>query len=231
MNNIDNAIYLVPTPIGNLDDLTKRAFQILNKVDIIACEDTRNSGILFKNLKIFPKQLISYHEHNETSKSDDIIRFVKNGKSVAIISDAGSPGISDPGRIIVKKAIENDIKIIPLPGASAIIPALTASGLIENEFIFAGFPPNKKGRVSFLEKYKYFDIPIIFYESPNRLLKFTEEISDIYGNNSQICIAREISKIHEEFIRGNISDVLQNLKNRENIKGEIVVILKPKKEN
>lgn len=227
-NIVENALYLVPTPIGNLDDITKRAYQILASSDIIACEDTRTSGMLLKYLKITPKKLVSYHEHNENERSEELIKFLLNGKSVSIITDAGSPGISDPGSILVRKCIENEIKIIPLPGATAIIPALTASGLAENNFLFAGFPPNNKGRKAFLEKYINLPVTIIFYESPYRIKKLTEELSELCESSRNICIAREITKIHEEFIRGTISEVRENLNQRSSIKGEIVVILENK---
>lgn len=225
ISELESALYLVPTPIGNLDDITKRAYQILQRSDVIACEDTRTSGNLFKHLKIVPKKLLSYHDHNENERSNEIIDLIISGKIVALVTDAGSPGISDPGNILVEKCIENGIKIIPLPGATAIIPALTASGLIKNDFVFAGFAPNKKGRRSFLKKYLKIGITVVFYESPKRIIKLIDELIELTSENKKICIAREITKLHEEFIRGTLSEVKQILENRDSIKGEIVVVL------
>lgn len=227
-NQVENAVYLVPTPIGNLDDITKRAYIILSNVDIIACEDTRTSGVLFKHLNIHPKKLVSYHGHNELERSKELIAVIKSGKSIAVITDAGSPGISDPGAVLVKMCIDNNIKIIPLPGATAIIPALTASGIPDNEFVFAGFAPHKKGRNAFLRKYADMGITVLFYESPNRIVKLADELIEIVGGDRRICIAREISKIHEEFIRGSLFEVKEILSEKDRIRGEIVVVLSGK---
>jgi 16S rRNA (cytidine1402-2'-O)-methyltransferase len=227
-SRLDAALYLVPTPIGNLDDITKRAFHILSLADIIACEDTRTSGNLLKHLRISPKKLISLHEHNEYKKSNEIISEISAGKSVALISDAGSPGLSDPGNHLINECYAGNLKVIPLPGANALIPAVTASGLIKNEFLFAGFLPNQKGRKKLLSKYINMGIDVVFYESPHRLIKLINEIESLTDDDLNICIAREISKIHEEFIRGTLSQVKSNLEERDSIKGEIVVILKAK---
>ncbi len=219
------ALYLVPTPIGNLEDITLRALNILKSADIIACEDTRNSGQLLKLLEIKPKKLLSYHNFNEAEKSDELIALIKSGKSIALISDAGSPLISDPGFKIVNLCIENCIDIIPLPGATAFVPALSASGMPVNSFTFLGFPPAKKGRQTFLKALDNYKNTVVLYESPHKIIKLMEEIIEIYGKNIKICIAREISKIYEEFTRGIIEDVLNTYRKKTSIKGEIVVII------
>jgi 16S rRNA (cytidine1402-2'-O)-methyltransferase len=227
-NIIENALYLVPTPIGNLEDITLRAIKILSNVDIIACEDTRNSGNLLKQLKINYKKLVSYHNYNENEKSTAIVNYILEGKSVALISDAGTPGISDPGYRLVNAAIKNNIKVVPLPGASALLPAITASGFPIHKFTFAGFPPHKKGRKTFINSLKSFDSTIILYESPNRLLKLIDEIIEVFGTEIEVCIAREITKKFEEFIRGNILEIKKDIEDRQNMKGEIVVVFNPK---
>ena len=218
-------LYLVPTPIGNLEDITLRALNVLKEADIIACEDTRNSGQLLKLLEIKPKKLISYHNYNEAEKSDELINLIKNGKSVALISDAGSPLISDPGFKIVNLCIQNEITIVPLPGATAFVPALSASGMPVNSFTFLGFPPAKKGRQTFLKFLENIRHTVVLYESPHKIIKLLEELIEIYGKNIQICIAREISKIYEEFTRGEIESVLNTYQKKSSIKGEIVVII------
>jgi 16S rRNA (cytidine1402-2'-O)-methyltransferase len=226
-NKIENALYLVPTPIGNLEDITLRAMNILRNVDIIACEDTRKSGILLKSLEInHATKLQSYHNFNEDNKSNFLINELKSGKSLALISDAGTPCISDPGYRIVTKAIENNIKIISLPGATAFVPALIASGFSVHNFTFFGFPPQKKGRNSFLKNALEQKNTIILYESSHRILKLISEIAEI-DNSRNICICREISKIFEEYIRFSISDFLQNQVNITE-KGEFVVVIEGK---
>lgn len=224
-DTIVNALYLVPTPIGNMDDMTFRAIEVLKNVDIIACEDTRHSGILLKYFDISPKQLESYHEHNEEKKSEFLLKELISGKTVAIITDAGTPGISDPGYRIIKKAIENGVKVITLPGATAFVPALVSSGFSSGRFLFASFPPHKKGRKTFLENLSREKNPIILYESPFRIIKLIEEISMIFGAERRICLGREISKIFEEYIRGTASECLEKLKSSAAIKGEFVVVI------
>lgn len=222
--NIEPALYLVPTPIGNLEDITLRAINILQNADIIACEDTRRSGILIKALNINTKaKLISYFEHNEKEKINFLIDKIHKGSIVALISDAGSPCISDPGYKLVQKAIEKKIKIISLPGANALIPALIASGLPIHNFTFWGFPPQKKGRKTFIKQILDCNNASILYESSHRIVKFINEIVNI-APNRKICIAREISKIHEEYIRFNTSNFI---KDKINIieKGEFVIII------
>ena len=214
-------LYLVATPIGNLEDITLRAINILQEVDLIAAEDTRHTLKLLNHLQI-KKPLISYYKQTEKIKSDILINKLLEGKNIAIVSDAGTPGISDPGEEIIKKAIENNIKVIPIPGACALINALITSGFNTKDFYFAGFlPVNKKEKKEKLENIKKIKATLIIYEAPHKLINTLENIKDIFGN-VEIVLAREITKIHEEFIRGNIIDVLNNLAE---IKGEFVVLI------
>ncbi len=220
-------VYLVPTPIGNMGDITQRAVDILNAVDIIACEDTRHSGQLLKKLEI-SKRLVSYHDFNESSRAARLVEEVRTGKSIAVITDAGSPGISDPAYRIVRSAIDNEVEIVPLPGANALIPALTASGLPTDRFFFEGFLPNKSAaRRNRLQRLAEFDHTLVFYESPHRIEKTISDVLEVLGDR-QVCLAREITKIHEEFIRGAASEVLERIK-RKPVKGEIVLLVSGKK--
>jgi len=220
---LQGKIYLVPTPIGNMDDITKRAIKILEDVDLIACEDTRHSGLLLKKLGI-KKRLISYHNFNEESRSHQLIQFINEGLSVGVITDAGSPGISDPAYRVVKTAIDNNIEVIPLPGATAIIPALTASGLPCDRFFFEGFLPNKSGarkkRLTALQ-----DLPhtLVFYESPHRIEKTLNDLLEIFGDRD-MCLARELTKKFEQFMRGTVNEVLAWVQQKK-IKGEIVLVV------
>lgn len=220
------ALYIVPTPIGNLDDITLRALKILAAADIIACEDTRNTGKLLNHYSIFSKKLESYYEFNELKKSQILIKEILNGKIVALTSDAGYPGISDPAYRIINEAISNNINVVPLPGAAAFLPALVGSGFPTDCFKFVGFPPQKKGRKTFIKKAAQEECTVIFYESPHRILKLIEELIEICGNDRRVCIAREISKIYEEFIRGNLKSVKNELVSNNKVKGEFVVILR-----
>lgn len=214
-------LYLVATPIGNLDDITLRAIKILEEVDFIAAEDTRHSLKLLNHLNI-SKPLISYHRHNEDIKSELLIEKLKDNKSIALITDAGTPGISDPGEEIVKQALENNIKIVPIPGACAFVNALIASGLDTSEFVFLGFLPlNKKNRKEKLEKIKNNTSTTILYEAPHKLLSTLKDLSEILENR-KIVLARELTKIHEEFISGS---ALELLKKVENPKGEFVILI------
>ena len=215
-------LYLIPTPIGNMGDITERSLEILKEVEIIACEDTRHSGRLLNKLGI-RKKLISYHEFNEASRANQLIEILKQGLSVGVVSDAGSPGISDPAYRVVKAAVDNDITVIPLPGANSIIPALTASGLPTDRFFFEGFLPNKSGaRKTRLSKLVDFPHTLIFFESPHRILKSLNDILEILGDR-RACVAREITKLHEQFIRGTVSDILEKL--GKTTKGEIVIVV------
>ena len=219
---MEGKLYLIATPIGNLGDITYRAVEILKEVDIIAAEDTRRSLKLLNYLEI-SKPMISYHRHNEDTKTEELIKILKEGKNIGLITDAGTPGISDPGEEIVKEAIKKNIEVISIPGACALINALISSGLSTKEFSFYGFLPlNKK-----LRKDKFSDIlnqnkTIIFYEAPHRLIKTLKELFDVFGD-IEIVIAKEITKIHEEYIRGNISKILKDFENKE-IKGEYIIL-------
>lgn len=225
---LEPALYIVPTPIGNLEDITLRALRILKLVDIIACEDTRTTGKLLKLLNLPPKKLVSYYEHNEKQKAQQVINFIKEQNSVALISEAGMPCISDPGYRLVNLAIEEGIKVIVLPGASASLTALVASGFPTNEFKFLGFPPEKKGRKVFLHKIADSDCTTIVYISPYKLIKFLQELKEYCGDNRKICICRELTKMYEEFIRGTIDECLNEIKKKTSIKGEIVLIIDKK---
>jgi 16S rRNA (cytidine1402-2'-O)-methyltransferase len=218
-------LYIVPTPIGNLEDITLRALRVLRGCDLIVCEDTRHSIKLLSHFKIL-KQLISLHSYNELHKSKYIIKKLLSGKKIAVISDAGTPVISDSGYILIKNTIDNGIKIEVLPGASAVTTAFVASGLPNDGFIFCGFLKRKKGKMKKeLNNLKNLKKTIIFYESNNRLIKTLEICVDVFGSNSKICIAKEMTKKFEEFIRGNIIDVLYNVKNKTNLFGEFVVLI------
>lgn len=221
-------IYLVPTPIGNLEDITQRALTVLNTVELVACEDTRHSGNLLKKFDI-KKKLISYHEFNERSRAEQLLTILNNGSDIAVITDGGAPGISDPAYRIVRLAIDNDITVIPLPGPTALIPALTASGLPTDRFFFEGFLTNKsaarKKRLSQLAAYPH---TLIFYESPHRILKTIKDMHEILGDR-QACIAREITKKFEEFIRGSLSELIAVAEKR-NLKGEMVIVVEGNKD-
>jgi 16S rRNA (cytidine1402-2'-O)-methyltransferase len=215
-------LYIVPTPIGNLGDITRRALEVLDEVDMVACEDTRTSGRLLKHFDL-QKKLVSYHEFNEQQRAGQLIERIKEGASIAVITDAGSPGISDPAYRIVRMAIDSGIEITALPGPTAIIPALTASGLPTDRFFYEGFLPNKGGaRKTRLEKLKDFDHTIVFYESPHRVRKTLEDINEVFGDRDG-CLAREISKKFEQYIRGTISEILSRLPDK--VKGEIVLVI------
>ncbi len=222
---IETGLYIVPTPVGNLDDITIRALKILSSADIIACEDTRHTGTLLKAYNIKHNKLESYYEHNEETKASILIKEIERGKSVALVTDAGTPGISDPGYRIIKKSIENGIKIVSLPGATAFVPALVASGLPLDEFHFYGFPPTKKGRKTFLEEVSKQKATSILYESPYKILKLLDELIQICGQERQACIAREISKVYEEFIRCTLAECRIVLAQRQAIKGEFVLVI------
>ncbi len=218
-------LYIVATPIGNLEDITLRAIRILKEVDLIAAEDTRHTLKLLNHLEI-SKPLISYHRHNEEERKENLIDKLKEGKNIAIVSDAGTPGICDPGEVIIKECIEEGINIVPIPGACAMINALIASGISTKEFTFIGFLPlNKKNRKQKLEEIKNSDKTIILYEAPHKLNTTLKELSSILTNDRQVVLAREITKIHEEYIRGNIEEIL----NKDNLKGEMVLIIEGNK--
>lgn len=215
------------TPIGNLDDITIRAINTLKQADIIAAEDTRHTLKLLNHLQI-TKPLISYYKQNEKLKSDILIDKILNGENIALVSDAGTPAISDPGEEIVKEAIKSNIEIVPIPGACAAINALIPSGMSTKEFTFIGFlPVNKKEKTEKLEEVKLLKQTLIFYEAPHKLLNTLQSIMEILGDR-EIVLAREITKIHEEYIRGMISDIIKRV---EAPKGEFVIIVKGSKQN
>lgn len=222
MNGI---LYLVATPIGNLEDITLRAINVLKNVDVIAAEDTRHTLKLLNHLEI-SKPLISYHRHNEETKSSQIIEKLKHGENIALVSDAGTPVISDPGEEIVKEAIKENIKIIPIPGACALINALIASGLDTKEFVFYGFlSVNKRLKREKLEKIKEENRTSIIYESPHKILDTLKCIEEIFGER-KIVIARELTKIHEEFILGTASEILEKYSEP---KGEHIILIEGNK--
>lgn len=221
-------IYFVPTPIGNLKDITLRALETLKEVDIIACEDTRHSLRLLNHYEI-KKQLISYHQHNEGIKSDYILELLNEGKNIAVISDAGSPGISDPGSVILKKCIENNMEYEVLPGATAIITALVSSGMDSTSFIFKGFlPKDKGGRDGVLNEVKDRQETIIIYEAPHRLRTTLAAINEIFGNRT-IAICRELTKMHEEIIRLSLEKAIEYYQNNDP-RGEYVLVVEGKSE-
>lgn len=218
-------LYVVATPIGNLEDITLRAIRVLQSIDLIAAEDTRHTLKLLNHLEI-TKPLISYHRHNEEIKTEILMEKLAEGETIALVSDAGTPGISDPGEVIIKKCIEKQIDVIPIPGACAMINALIASGIDTKEFYFFGFLPlNKKLRKNKLEEIKNSEKTIILYEAPHKLMTTLKELEPILEER-QVVLARELTKIHEEFIRGAITEII---KKAENLKGEIVLILEGNK--
>lgn len=214
-------LYLVATPIGNLEDITLRAIRILKEVDIILAEDTRQTLKLLNHLKI-SKTLISYHRHNEEIKVDNIIQKLKEGINIALVSDAGTPVISDPGEVVVKEALKNSVEVIPIPGACALINGLIASGLDAKEFSFYGFLSlNKKLRKEKLEEIRNENKTIILYEAPHKILNTLNDLNEILGNR-KVVIARELTKIHEEYIRGTAKEILEKYKEP---KGEHIIII------
>jgi len=216
-------LYLVPTPIGNLEDMTFRAIRILREVDMILAEDTRTSSRLLKHYEI-SNRLIAHHAFNEHKAVSGIARTIKAGKSAALISDAGTPGISDPGFLLVRKCIEEQIRVECLPGATALIPALAVSGLPADKFTFEGFLPQKKGRHKMLTALESELRTMVFYESPHRLLRCLEQMAAHFGSERACCVCREISKIHEESYQGSLQEALKHFSEKP-VKGEIVVVV------
>jgi 16S rRNA (cytidine1402-2'-O)-methyltransferase len=213
-------LYIVSTPIGNLSDITLRALETLRSVDVVACEDTRHTLGLLNHFEI-KKSLVSYHQHSGQFKVDKVIKFIKDeGKNVALVSDAGTPGISDPGEMLIKASLESDIEVVVIPGVSAAITALSISGLNTNEFVFIGFLPHKKGRQTKLKQVAAEKRTLIIYESPYRIKKLLNELLEFCGDR-QVCVSRELTKKFEENYRGKISEVIDKVKE----KGEFVVIM------
>ncbi len=216
-------LYLVPTPIGNLEDVTLRAIRILKEVDLILAEDTRVSGFLIKHLGI-EKKLISHHQHNEHKTVSSIAESIAEGKNVALISDAGTPGISDPGFLLVRECIKHGIAIECLPGPTAFVPALVNSGLPCDRFCFEGFLPQKKGRHTRLQNLKLEQRTMIFYESPFRLVKTLEQLSQVFGDDRRASVSRELSKLYEETQRGTLIELIEYF-SKKTVKGEIVIVV------
>ena len=225
-DKMKGTLYIVATPIGNLEDITLRALRILKEVDLISAEDTRQTLKLLNHFEI-NKPLISYHRHNEETKSDILIEKLQNGENIALVSDAGTPGICDPGEEVIKKAIEKGVNVIPIPGACAMINALIASGISTKEFSFLGFLPlNKKLRKIKLKEIEDSNKTIILYEAPHKMKATLEDLKNILKNR-KIVLAREITKIHEEFIRKDIEELLKEI---DNIKGEMILIIEANEE-
>ena len=216
-------LYVVPTPVGNMEDMTLRAIRILREADLVLAEDTRTSGILLKHFDI-SQHLMSHHKFNEHGTSASIVERLKAGQNVALISDAGTPGISDPGFFLVREAIAAGVEVQTLPGATACIPALVSSGLPCNRFCFEGFLPQKKGRQTHLESLRDERRTMVFYESPYRLVKTLQLFAAIFGNDRQVSVCREISKVHEESVRGSLEEVIHHFTEKPP-KGEIVIVV------
>lgn len=227
---MSSKLYIVSTPIGNLEDITLRALNVLKEVDLIACEDTRTSKKLLSRYQI-EKPLTSYHEHNEIEKATELLSLLQEGKNVALITDAGTPGVSDPGFRIVKLASQSGIEVVPIPGASAAIAALSISGLPTSSFTFLGFPPKQNKKLDeLLDRIKDRPETLIFYESPKRIVKTLEAMTEVLGERN-VSISREITKMYEETLRGSFSDLINNLKSRETIKGEFVLLVEGNSED
>jgi len=219
-------LYMVATPIGNLSDMSARAVETLKAVDIVAAEDTRHSRILFNHYAVHPQRVVSYHAHNIESRTRELISELHRGKNVALVTDAGSPGISDPGAVLVRDAVAEGVTICPIPGASAVTLALMASGFPTHRFIYEGFLPRKKGRKTMFKSWVGEERSIVFFESPHRIVKTLREIRAITASR-RVCVAREMTKLHEEFIRGEIGEVADELEKRGAVKGEITAVLAP----
>ncbi len=233
MPNLCNKIgdlYVVTTPIGNMEDITLRALKTLGQVDLVAAEDTRHTGRLLAYHDI-KNNLISYHEHNEEARTPVLIHRLKTGSSVALVTNAGTPAVSDPGYRLVKAAIANDIRVIPIPGVSAVITAISAAGLPTDSFIFSGFPARKKSkRIEQLKALAKENRTLIFYESPGRILTLMEEIINVMGDRYCV-LCREMTKLHEEFLRGILSEIMDILRERPAVKGECTLLVKGREEN
>ena len=216
-------LYIVPTPVGNMEDMTFRAIRILKEASLILAEDTRTSGNLLKHFEI-KNAMQSHHKFNEHQTVEGLVKRIEAGETVALISDAGTPGISDPGFLLVRECVKRGVEVQTLPGATAFVPALVSSGLPCDKFCFEGFLPQKKGRLSRLEALKEETRSIVLYESPRRLLKTLQQLQEVFGKERQVSVAREISKLHEEHVRGNLKEVVAHFEQTEPL-GEIVIIL------
>ena len=220
-------LYVVATPIGNLADLTERARAILGSVDLVACEDTRTTGAMLVRYGLH-RELTAYHDHNEAEAADRLAEQISRGKSMAVVSDAGTPGLSDPGFRLVRACRRRGLPVVPVPGASAVTAVLSAAGLPTNGFLFVGFlPPKSAARIAFLQKHRDYDYTLALYESCHRIAKFTAEIVTVLGSDRVICIAKEVTKLHETFLVGLAGDVQARLA-KLSLKGEFVVLIAPK---
>lgn len=216
-------LFVVPTPVGNLEDMTFRAIRVLKEADLILAEDTRTSGILLKHFEI-KNAMQSHHKFNEHKMVESVVNRIKAGETVALISDAGTPGISDPGFLVVRECVKNDIEVECLPGATAFVPAIVASGLPNERFCFEGFLPQKKGRMTKLISLQAEQRTMIFYESPHRLVKTLTQFVEYFGEERRVSVSREISKLHEETVRGTLPEVIAHFTAKEP-RGEIVIVL------
>src|ERR1700722_7451764 len=222
-------LYLVPTPIGNLEDITLRAIRILKEVNSILAEDTRTSSVLMRKYEI-STPLISYHQHNEHGLTKQMVERMKGGETMAIVTDAGTPGISDPGFLLVRECIANGVAVECLPGPTAFVPALVNSGIPNNTFCFEGFLPPKKGRNTKLEAIKNETRTMVFYESPFRLMKTLEQFVQVFGAGRKASVSRELTKIYEETVRGSLTELVEHF-GKSTVKGEIVIIVAGKEED
>ena len=219
------ALYLVGTPIGNLEDITLRALRVLKEVNVIACEDTRQTRKLLNHYAI-QTRTTSYHEHNEMTRSAELVKEMQEGASVALVTDAGMPGISDPGYRLITLAIRHHVPVVPVPGASAFLAALVASGLPTDSFRFSGFLPAKRGeRRAALQAIRNSPRTQVFYEAPHRIVETLTDVAEVLGHARNVVVAREVTKLHEEFLRGSADEVLKSLKSREVVKGEITLLI------
>lgn len=216
-------LYLVPTPVGNLEDITARALRVLRECDLILAEDTRTSGNLLRHFDI-RKPMMSYHKFNEHKTVDSVVERLRGGETIAVVSDAGTPGVSDPGFLVAREAIAAGVEVITLPGATAFVPALVSSGLPCERFCFEGFLPQKKGRTGRLEALRGEQRTMIFYESPHRIVKALEQFVDVFGADRRCSVCREISKIHEQSVRGTLQEVLGHFRENEP-RGEFVMVV------
>lgn len=216
-------LYVVPTPVGNLEDITARALRILREADLVLAEDTRTSGNLLRHFDI-QRPMLSFHKFNEHQVVTSLVRRLQGGEQMALVSDAGTPGISDPGFLLVREAIRGGVEVITLPGATAFVPALVSSGLPCDKFCFEGFLPQKKGRQTRLEELKNEPRTLIFYESPHRVVKALEQMAEVFGPERPVSVTREISKVHEESIRGTMEEVLAHFRDEEP-RGEFVIVV------
>lgn len=219
----ETALYIVPTPIGNLEDITLRALRILKETDLILAEDTRNTGVLLKHYEI-SSPMMSYHIFNEHKQVDYLIKRMLNGEKMALVSDAGTPAISDPGYLLVRACLNNNVKVECLPGATAFVPALVKSGLPTESFVFEGFLPHKKGRKTKLEQLSEETRTIILYESPHRLVKAIDQLIEHCGADRQASVSREISKLFEETVNGSLQEIKNHFEVKK-VKGEIVIVV------